>query len=716
MQRGKERLAVLAVAAAAILILAGCSGSSVSSSGSEPSSSSTTTSTMPSAVTIYPGSLTISLNQTVDFAAYLPNTPNATFKWSVTGGGTINSSTGVYTAPASVPSAAVTVTATSSGNSSATGTATINVVSAQGVTVSPAALAIKAGAVQVFTATPAATTWYVNGTQGGDSVHGTISSNGTYIAPPVPPPGGSTTITAMAGTVSGTATATVVFSKSSLNGSYAYSYTGDNSSGYLAVAGSFTAQGNSVTGTGNIVNGLEEVVGRGSAAQGQYTGTFSVNPDGSATATLSNGAVWQLALMSNQSGTAAEQSTLIRFDKNATGSGTIDLQNPVFLSASAFSGPYVFGVSGPDAIGRPLAIAGKFYSDGIGTIIANAAEEDINYNGMNTYATSDTSLQGSFATDPVHGSINGNGTVTLTTTDSSIFETMVTTTGTSTVTTSFQYEFFIVDNTHLKVVEIDKNFALAGDFYSAANEPAIGAFTAGKALPAGKYAFTLGGQSTSGAYALGGVMTSNGSTAATGSITSGVLDINNGAFDVQLDNALTSVSYTIDANLGRITIPLTLKSQAINVALYGAAYNTSNGPVELFEMIEVDANVASGIAYPQTNQSALSGNYVFNLAGVANAGESAVKQDFVGQLATLANSTFEGNLNIDNFGQSSLVPDVPLTANSIVFAPDANGHGTLTINSASATFSLAYYISDNGVLLLDTDLARVATGSLNKQF
>lgn len=441
-----------------------------------------------------------------------------------------------------------------------------------------------------------------------------------------------------------------------------------------------------------------------------------MNPDGSATATLSNGAVWQLALVSNQAGTAAQHSTLIRFDKNATASGTIDLQNPVFLSASAFSGPYVFGVSGPDPSGRPLVIAGKFYSDGIGTIIANAAEEDINYNGTNTYATSDTSLQGSFATDPVHGNINGNGTVTLTTTDSSIFESTISTTSTSTTTTSFTYEFFIVDNTHLKVVEIDKNFALAGDFYSAANLPAIGAFTAGKALPAGKYAFTLGGQSTSGAYAVGGVMTSNGSNSTTGSITGGEIDINNGAFDVQLDNALVGTSYTIDANLGRVTIPLTVKGQTINVALYGAGYNTENGPVELFEMIEVDANVASGMVYPQTNQSVLSGNYAFNLAGVANAGGSAVKQDFAGQLATLANSTFEGSININNFGQSSLVPNAPLTANSTILASDANGRGTLTINSSSATFPLAYYLSDNGVLLLETDLARVATGSLNKQF
>ena len=716
MQTGQGRLSVLTIAITVILISAGCSGNSTSSSGS----SSTTTSTVPSAVTIYPGSPTVSVNQTISFTAFLPSAPSSTFTWTVTGGGAINSSTGVYTAPSSAPSSTVTVTATSAGSSTATGTAIINVVSAQGVAVSPSALAVKAGAVQVFTATVngagVTPTWKVNGTSGGDSVYGTISSNGTYVAPRVPPPGGSTTITAVTGSVSGTASVTILFSNSSLNGSYAYSYTGNNASGFLAVAGSFTAQGSSITGQGNIVNGLEEVVGLGSAAQGQFTGTFAVNPDGSATATLSNGAVWQLALVSNQLGTAVKQSPLIRFDKNATGSGTINLQDPVSLSAGAFSGNYVFGLFGPDPNGKPLAMAGRFFSDGVGTIPANAAEQDINYNGTNTFATPDTSLQGSFSLDPAHGHINGNGTVTFTTTDSSIFGTTTTTTSTSTTTTSFQFAFFIVDNTHIKVVEIDKNFALAGDFYSAANTPAIGAFTAVTALPPGKYAFTLGGQSTTGAYALGGVLVANGSASTSGSITGGVIDINNGAFNVQLGNILNGASFTLDANFGRVALPLTVKGQTINCVLYRSAYNTATGPAELFEMIELDSNVAAGIADPQTSPSSLNGNYAFNLAGIANAGANAVKQDFVGQFATIGGSSFQGTLNINNFGQSSLLPNVPLTTGSTIVAADANGRGTMTINTSSATFPLAYYVSDNGVLLMETDLARVATGSLNKQF
>ena len=84
---------------------------------------------------------------------------------------------------------------------------------------------------------------------GGDTLHGTIDVNGNYTAPAVPPPGGSTTVTAIVGGVSASATATVVFSNKSLSGPYAYDYTGDDGTGYLAVVGSFTANNGLITGS-----------------------------------------------------------------------------------------------------------------------------------------------------------------------------------------------------------------------------------------------------------------------------------------------------------------------------------------------------------------------------------------------------------------------------------------------------------------------------------
>jgi hypothetical protein len=53
----------------------------------------------------------------------------------------------------------------------------------------------------------------------------------------------------------------------------------------------------------------------------------------------------------------------------------------------------------------------------------------------------------------------------------------------------------------------------------------------------------------------------------------------------------------------------------------------------------------------------------------------------------------------------------------MIAGADSNGRGTLMLNTnVGAPFALAYYIGDNGVLLLETDSTRVANGVLNKQF
>lgn len=704
MRGGTAFWRLVAAALASALTLTSCGGGGGGGATPPPTNGNTVL-----AVTVYPGSASVPVNGIVKFTAFLASAPTTTFTWAVSGGGTINSSTGVYTAPASLPSpATVTVTATPAANTSLSGRATINLAAAQGVLVSPAGLAVRAGTIETFTATvngaAVAPEWEVNGVVGGDSVHGTIDGSGNYTSPLTPPPNGSAVITAVSGSHSGTALATVVFSENSLDGLYAFSYTGDDGSGFLAVAGSFAAHGS----TGTISNGVEDgaTLGSGPTTQIQFSGTFSVNPDGSASATLSGGAIWDFTLMANQQGGVAQQALLVRFDRTATGSGTINAQNPAFLTGSAFSGNYVFGVAGIDPNGNPLDIAGRFSADGVGVIPANSGEEDINFSGTNTMSASDKSLQGTFGLDSVFGASNGRGTVTLTSTDSAVL-------GNS--STSFKYAFYIVDDTHLKVVEIDGNAFLEGDFYSAANAPAAGSFTSATALPKGNYAFTIGGSSANGAYAAGGVFVSSGS-----SITGGVLDVNSGGVQIRQNSTLTGSSYSVDTNLGRIQLALSVTGGGTaNFAAYGAAYNTPNGPAELFEMVEVDTNqVAIGIAYPQTGAGALAGDYALNLSGIASVkGGGAVEQDVIGQLAIAGGTSVGGTLNINNFALTTTTANVPLTTGSTITGADSNGRGTLTMKTnIGAPFGLVYYISANGVLLLETDSTRVANGVLNKQF
>jgi hypothetical protein len=173
-------------------------------------------------------------------------------------------------------------------------------------------------------------------------------------------------------------------------------------------------------------------------------------------------------------------------------------------------------------------------------------------------------------------------------------------------------------------------------------------------------------------------------------------------------------------SLGRILLPLTVNGgSTANFAAYRAAYNTPNGPAELLEMVELDPNqVASGIAYPQTSTNALGGGYALDLAGIASVkGGGAVEQDFIGRLATSGGTSLSGTLNINNFALTTTTPNVPLTTGSTIAGTDSNGRGTLTLNTnVAAPVALAYYVSDNGVLLLETDSTRVANGVLNKQF
>lgn len=144
-------------------------------------------------VTVTPATASVPVNLTQSFSANVAGTTNTAVTWTVTGGGSIDS-TGLYTAPSAVPSGAVTVTATSQADSKAVGTATVTVTSMQGISVTPSGISLPAGATQAFAATPAAgVAWSVNGIAGGDCVaapinsttqcHGTISANGSYVAP-----------------------------------------------------------------------------------------------------------------------------------------------------------------------------------------------------------------------------------------------------------------------------------------------------------------------------------------------------------------------------------------------------------------------------------------------------------------------------------------------------------------------------------------------------
>src|SRR5207244_123677 len=109
------------------------------------------------------------------------------------------------TAPATVPSGAVTGQATSVASPTAWGSASVTVTNPilpVSVTISPTSAEVRLNRTRTFAATvqnatDQSVTWKVNGITGGNSTLGTISSQGTYNAPRSVPAGGTVQVSAV---------------------------------------------------------------------------------------------------------------------------------------------------------------------------------------------------------------------------------------------------------------------------------------------------------------------------------------------------------------------------------------------------------------------------------------------------------------------------------------------------------------------------------------
>jgi hypothetical protein len=179
------------------------------------------------AVSLSPASVTLSVKGQQQFTAKVTGSSNTGVTWAVSGIGCVAgscgsiTSTGLYTAPATIPSPALaTVTATSVADSTKSASASIVIQSSTSVsvTVAPSTAQVSTSGQQQFSATVAgststAVTWSVSGTGCSGAACGTISSTGLYTAPSSVPSSPAVTIHAVSvadPSQSGTATVTIV--------------------------------------------------------------------------------------------------------------------------------------------------------------------------------------------------------------------------------------------------------------------------------------------------------------------------------------------------------------------------------------------------------------------------------------------------------------------------------------------------------------------------
>jgi hypothetical protein len=673
---------------------------------------------------VVPGSSSVPVSQTAKFSAFL-NGASTSVTWTASGG-TIDG-TGLFTAPTAP--ASVTITATSGSN---TGTATVTVSAAQTLVVNPAALTIPAGGLQTFTATPSANvTWTVNGVAFGDCIappvgsitqcHGVIDGNGNYTAPLSPPTGGTVTIGAASGGNSGTAAATVLYSSASLTtnttgtGQYAVAFSGVGFvQGFpVDVAGSINTMGAANSISGSITGGemdlnsadlgataLDIQVTGGSFQVGALDGRTSITVTLSSTNnSVATSLILQATLATNQ------HALLVDFSSTDTGSGTLDAQNPTSF-ATPLNGRFAFQYFGVDTNLNPVTAAGTFLASNNSIPVNNPNSpvnaQDLeavpiaanNNNQTLTTITNDISLSGLY-TNP---DSSGRGTLTLN----------------STPLGTVDFAYYMIDQTHLKLVEIDpaQLFVLSGEaFSSPLNTTPLN----------GGVAFTFGGAANNAPYAGGAVFAINGATIGSG----GALDINNsGGAGTQVNSSITGGSYAnvlAEGNVpARFTLSLTTSKGTALFAAYTFVTTAGTGA----ELIEIDTNNgvdgASGTAFQRGGVSTVQGSFALNLSGVGSSrSQGSFEQDIAGQLGLINNSTtLTGTLDINNGGP---FPGLPVNSTSILNAVASNGRGTAQVNASgggvTAKFNLVYYqVDSNTELLLDVDNNRVASGILIRQF
>lgn len=455
---------------------------------------------------------------------------------------------------------------------------------------------------------------------------------------------------------SSTPTPTGGFTNASLNGAYAFSFSGNDVNGFFAVAGTLSANG-----SGAITSGVVDINRAGGVFTNiGLTGTYNTRADGRGVATLNTSAGNFNLVFSIVN---ANRALISRFEASANGSGSMDLQTSSAFSTSAVSGQFAYNISGVDGGSNPFASVGSITTNTSGTLTAGI--EDSSDNG------------GILSAAPITaGSItvaaNGRGIATL-----------------NTASGILNFAVYVVDANHVKLVETDVAPALAGDAFRQS-----GPFT--NASLTGPFAFTIGGADVlGGPFAAGGVLTSNGA----GAISSGVEDVNDGGA-VNTNLTVAGGTYTLAAN-GRGTAILPTPIGTVNLAFYPSTHGV--------QVLEIDTGfVASGAAFQQTgtlSTTAVSGPYAMNFTGVSTSGPLDTNSQFT------ANGTggLTGIVDINNSG--SLSTGTSLTGS---YAPDATGRGPMTFTTGLGQQNLAIYVVDSTrALFIDLDSNIVVLGEMD---
>jgi hypothetical protein len=389
--------------------------------------------------------------------------------------------------------------------------------------------------------------------------------------------------------------------------------------------------------------------------------------------------------------TSGQQGLITEFDTFGSASGTFELQANV-TQANINGQSYAFNFSGTAGAGTtfcginpgftvvmPFATVGAFTLDANGNITSGV--QDFNNNCSSSGLTN----------LPMTGSVS-----------------LATVPGTATLIaggTTYSFDVYPVDATHLKFIETDTVPIVAGD-----------AFTQTATIPTGNNVYTVAGFDTvgQGPFAAAGIIDTDGN----GNINSdSVEDIND---NFAAGQVTSGISGTYTALSGGRSV-LTFTSGFINgnnglgcSNCQFAAYPSSGG-VELLEID--DGGITDGTAYAQTPGASLASSqgYGMNLNGVvlinSGFGLTTTEEDDIAEFTNSNGTLSPGIIDFNDTG--SMTFGLKFSSS---YAADSTVSGRGTITPISNSYNLVTYAIDNSseaVVSVDGNL--VGLGSIVQQ-
>jgi hypothetical protein len=447
-----------------------------------------------------------------------------------------------------------------------------------------------------------------------------------------------------------------------LNGNYAFTFSGVSGNGTVssvyAAVGRFTADG-----AGSLTNGEMDTngVGAGVALVAQpFTGTYSIGADNRGVMTLNfSGSSAKLAFVMMANGNAQ----FIKFDASGgagtIGSGTMEKADTTAYSTARITGDYAFGAAGFDNANNRAAIAGRFTSNGTGTL-TNAAGD------VNAYGT-DYPMNFTAASYTVSDTATGRGSMHLAFTFGG-------------APASLNFVSYVVNP--------GKLFAMESDTVTTGT-PLLNGVVVQQQMPAG--GFTNASLNGNTVISLTG-LSMCGSASGVPKAVAGLLTTNgNGA-----------LSLTYDENYCRAPNSVTGAAGTYNVATNGRASIAIGGYSLVAYLVNLnqvflfvsDANVLFGFGEPQAAGSFTNGALKGTYAGYATNPVDFGVVVFSGEFSADGSSPNGKITGTEDIGvPSGPKPGVAFNATYSISPSPTNGRGTMTVTSGSGGNAVVYMIS-----------------------